>query len=69
MPGAEAQKAVEELARQVAALDQATAARIIREYADVYAELQGEAASVVRIGQGRNLKAWEVNKMTRLTEL
>ena len=69
MPPPEAQKAVEELARQVAALDQATAARIIREYGVVYTELQKEAANVVRIGQQRNLKIWEVNKMTRLAEL
>ena len=69
MPPPEAQKAVEEIARQVAALDQATAARIIREYGVVYTELQKEAANVVRIGQQRNLKIWEVNKMTRLAEL
>jgi SPP1 gp7 family putative phage head morphogenesis protein len=69
MPAPEAQKAVEEIARQVAALDQATAARMIREYAAVYTELQGEAARVVSIGQQRNLKVWEINKMTRLTEL
>ena len=69
MPPSDAQKAVEELARQVAALDRATAARIIDEYAVVYAQLQDEAAGVVRTAQRRNLKPWEVNRMTRLNEL
>jgi len=69
MPPADAQKAVEELARQVAALDRATAARIINEYAVVYAQLQDQAAGVVRVAQQRNLKPWEVNRMNRLNEL
>jgi SPP1 gp7 family putative phage head morphogenesis protein len=69
MPPPEAQKAVEELAKKVASLDQATAARIINEYGEIYTELQKEAAKIVNIGQQRNLKIWEVNKMTRLTEL
>ena len=69
MPPPQAQKAIEDLARQVAALDRATSARIINEYAAVYTELQSEAARVVSIGQQRNLKTWEVNKMGRLKEL
>jgi len=69
MPPSDAQKAVEALARQVAALDRATAARIIKEYAAVYGQLQDEVASLVRVAQRRNLKVWEVNKMRRLQEL
>ena len=69
MPPSDAQRAVEALARQVAALDRATAATIINEYAAVYAQLQDETASLVRAAQQRNLKPWEVNRMTRLKEL
>ena len=69
MPPSGAQKAVEDLAGKVAAVDRATSARLIDEYATVYRQLQDETASLIREAQRRNLKPWELNRMGRLKEL
>ena len=69
MPLPEAQKAVEDLAKRVASLEQAVASSLIDDYAVVYSQLQAEASEIVAIAQRRELKPWQVGRMQRLQEL
>ena len=69
MPRSEVQKAVEELAMRVASLEQTVAARLIEDYAAVYAQIQTEASEIIAIAQRQELKPWQVGRMQRLKEL
>ena len=69
MPRSEVQKAVEDLAMRVASLEQTVAARLIEDYAAVYAQIQAETSEIIAIAQRRELKPWQVGRMQRLKEL
>ena len=69
MPRSEVQKAVEDLAMRVASLEQTVAARLIEDYAAVYAQIQTEASEIIAIAQRQELKPWQVGRMQRLKEL
>ena len=69
MPAPEAQRAVEEMARQIADLDVATSARMIQEYGSTYQSLQRDLNKLLRDAQRRGLKPWEVMRMQRLRQL
>lgn len=69
MPPSAVQKAVEDLAMRVASLEQTVAARLIEDYAVVYAQIQTEASEIVAIAQRQELKPWQVGRMQRLKEL
>ena len=69
MPPPEVQRAVEQMAKQVIALDAATAARLIEEYATVYARLQRDALRLLNLAKRQELKPWQVMRLERYRAL
>ena len=69
MPPAEVQIAVERMAQQVIALDAATAAQLIDEYAVVYQRLQRDSLRLLNLAQRQELKPWQVMRLNRYREL
>ena len=69
MPPSEAQKAVEEMAKQMRNLDSATAAQMIQEYGSTYQALQRDLNRLLREAKERDLKPWQIMRMQRLKQL
>ena len=70
MPGpSDAQKAVEEFQRLMAAQDARASASVVRAYAPVYRQLQKDTQALVRIAKEQGLKPWQVGRMDRMKDL
>lgn len=69
MPPPEAQRAVENFQRLLAAQDRAASAQVVRAYASVYRQLIKDTEALVRIAQTRGLKPWQVMRMQRMRDL
>lgn len=69
MPPSDAQRVVEELARQMEGLDRAAAKELVDAYKPVQQNLDKRAAQITRLAQMRALKPWEIGWRTMLTTL
>lgn len=69
MPPPEVQRVVEQMAERVAALDAATAARLIDEYAVVYTRLQRDTLRLLNLAKREELKPWQVMRLDRYRQL
>ena len=69
MPPPEAQQAVENFARLLAAQDRAASAQVVRAYAPVYRRLQQDTLALVRLAQTEGLKPWQVMRLKRYRDL
>ena len=69
MPPSEVQRAVEQMSKRVAALDAATAAQLIDDYAVVYSRLQRDSLRLLRLAQRQELKPWQVMRLSRYRSL
>ena len=69
MPPSEAQKATEEMARRLAALDRDAAQEIIDAYQPTEENIRKRVAQIISLAQKRKLPPWQIARMTAMTTL